>query len=409
MSVVDKIVAEWAFRCKKGYPDMNNPDDVKILKEIYSEYGVLLEEEGNKPIIKGATFNLGGNNWVVTKDSTDDNVEAINQKKETKKFTKKDFIAAKIFPVNPKVKNIPAKEKAEKVEKAPRERKIVVKTTYDQLIAYKLKQDTIPPVEGDYVLKTSYGTIKITNDHDKDIFSKLYKIAPPTAGQAVDAAGSKGSGHGEIALYWLLKFQKDPYTVEDSRGGSNADLLVNGIGVEVKAFPKGQTIQLGRIGKYTTQLTRLNTIFGVNALITDFSGGGRKTLPPNAIHATSKDIEEACAHVLEVSKHESLRTFNMPFITSMFNKIDEVLSFYDNPTDAKELASKLLRDLLVAKFIDKPIGSGEAGYVMNVSAHGNLEYTYITKTELETLDLDKVYSGVFINQGMINFNKNIFN
>ena len=45
MSVIDKIVAEWAFRCKKGYPDTNNPDDMKILKEIYSQFGVVLEEE----------------------------------------------------------------------------------------------------------------------------------------------------------------------------------------------------------------------------------------------------------------------------------------------------------------------------------------------------------------------------
>ena len=45
MSVVDKIVTEWAFRCKKGYPDMNNPDDMKILKEIYSQYGIVMEEE----------------------------------------------------------------------------------------------------------------------------------------------------------------------------------------------------------------------------------------------------------------------------------------------------------------------------------------------------------------------------
>ena len=45
MSVIDKVVNEWAFRCKKGYPDMNNPDDMKILKEIYSEYGIVLEEE----------------------------------------------------------------------------------------------------------------------------------------------------------------------------------------------------------------------------------------------------------------------------------------------------------------------------------------------------------------------------
>jgi len=48
MSVIDKIVAEWAFRCKKGYPDMNNPDDMKILKEIYSQFGIIMEEEEPK-------------------------------------------------------------------------------------------------------------------------------------------------------------------------------------------------------------------------------------------------------------------------------------------------------------------------------------------------------------------------
>lgn len=49
MNVIDRIVTEWAFRCKKGYPDMNNPDDMKILKEIYSEYGIVMEEEKPKP------------------------------------------------------------------------------------------------------------------------------------------------------------------------------------------------------------------------------------------------------------------------------------------------------------------------------------------------------------------------
>jgi len=43
MSIVDKIVTEWAYRCKKGYPDISNPDDMRILKEIYSEFGIALE------------------------------------------------------------------------------------------------------------------------------------------------------------------------------------------------------------------------------------------------------------------------------------------------------------------------------------------------------------------------------
>ena len=52
MSVIDKVVAEWAFRCKKGYPDMKNPADMKILKEIYSEYGIVMEEEKQEVLKK---------------------------------------------------------------------------------------------------------------------------------------------------------------------------------------------------------------------------------------------------------------------------------------------------------------------------------------------------------------------
>jgi len=43
--VIDKIVQEWAYRCEKGYPDIMNAEDSKILKEIYTEFGVKLEEE----------------------------------------------------------------------------------------------------------------------------------------------------------------------------------------------------------------------------------------------------------------------------------------------------------------------------------------------------------------------------
>lgn len=45
MNVVGKLLTEWAYRCKKGYPDMNNPEDMKILQEIYAEYGIVMEEK----------------------------------------------------------------------------------------------------------------------------------------------------------------------------------------------------------------------------------------------------------------------------------------------------------------------------------------------------------------------------
>lgn len=35
MNTVDKVLTEWAYRCKKGYPDINNPDDVRILNTLF--------------------------------------------------------------------------------------------------------------------------------------------------------------------------------------------------------------------------------------------------------------------------------------------------------------------------------------------------------------------------------------
>lgn len=45
MNITDKLVTEWAFRCKKGYPDMNNPEDLEVLREIYAEYGIIMEAD----------------------------------------------------------------------------------------------------------------------------------------------------------------------------------------------------------------------------------------------------------------------------------------------------------------------------------------------------------------------------
>jgi hypothetical protein len=36
----DKILVEWAYRCQKGYPDMDNPSDLRILKQILKENNI---------------------------------------------------------------------------------------------------------------------------------------------------------------------------------------------------------------------------------------------------------------------------------------------------------------------------------------------------------------------------------
>mgnify|MGYP007071979010 CR=1 FL=1 len=42
---IDNLVNEWAYRCEKGYPDMDSPSDLRVLKTILKEEGIKLPEQ----------------------------------------------------------------------------------------------------------------------------------------------------------------------------------------------------------------------------------------------------------------------------------------------------------------------------------------------------------------------------
>ena len=42
---IDALLSEWAYRCKKGYPDLDSPSDLNILKSILKEQGIELPEQ----------------------------------------------------------------------------------------------------------------------------------------------------------------------------------------------------------------------------------------------------------------------------------------------------------------------------------------------------------------------------
>lgn len=46
-NVIDKLLLEWSWRCEKGYPDINNPADKKVLDKLLKEYNILLEKIPN--------------------------------------------------------------------------------------------------------------------------------------------------------------------------------------------------------------------------------------------------------------------------------------------------------------------------------------------------------------------------
>ena len=41
---IDALLSEWAYRCKKGYPDMDSPSDLRVLKTILQEQKISLPE-----------------------------------------------------------------------------------------------------------------------------------------------------------------------------------------------------------------------------------------------------------------------------------------------------------------------------------------------------------------------------
>ena len=47
---IDALLNEWAYRCKKGYPDMDSPSDLRVLNKIMKEWDISFPKE-QKPEI----------------------------------------------------------------------------------------------------------------------------------------------------------------------------------------------------------------------------------------------------------------------------------------------------------------------------------------------------------------------
>jgi len=49
---IDALLTEWAYRCEKGYPDMDSPSDLKVLKNILNEQGITLPQFQEQVIVE---------------------------------------------------------------------------------------------------------------------------------------------------------------------------------------------------------------------------------------------------------------------------------------------------------------------------------------------------------------------
>lgn len=265
---------------------------------------------------------------------------------------------------------------------------------YDALIKKTLKVDEVPTPVGTYTLGKD-GTV---DPKDKDTFSKLYKVAPAKKGKEESEAGSKGSGHGEVAMYWLLSKQ---YEVIDGRGGGKPDLIVDGVGVEVKSYDDTK-MTLGRVGSDKASLELLNTLFGLETLVSSLEKGAEKKRHASALTFNKSEILNAFTTLRDFSANEDLRNLASKYtlISNIYSRVDNVLGAFklEKNFEPEDAAAALMKQLLSTKLKTKP---GIGGYIVNVSLDGKIDYTQVTEAKVNELESGTLLDNLTMNQGQL--------
>lgn len=261
MKVIDRAVPEWAFHCKKGYPDMNNPDDIRILKEIYSEFGIVVEEDGVQPQID---YNIEIKKLLKT--ISDQEAKQAIYKYLVKLNNKEDKSDEELD------KEIEDILMAKKLPKQAAE--------YVTLLAskYQISQELL-----DYL---NNPTVTLAQLEEQTNLSTLLELSnlPAKFISKLIAAEGRSIGKAEVALICILR---DCTNMGGKRGETEGDIKVGTKPIELK-MGKGQLVP-HHVSGYSSKPTKeLGAIFG-NDL--DFLKGKQWTdqLHTNYNQAQDKD------------------------------------------------------------------------------------------------------------------------
>ena len=261
---------------------------------------------------------------------------------------------------------------------------------YDAVIRTHLglsDDQPIPKPKHKYPFNPSGGTFSIqVKGDDLKYWDDFWTLTPPKAGAEIGTT-SKGSGDGEISLYWLYQHSDSGVNAEGTQGADNPDLEFNKLGVEVKAF-KGHIGKqgLGRFGQDVEQLKMLGVIFGINALAKQFQPKpeGKKRAPKdvNPLTWDGNNLTSAMDEVIQFQKIDLEQLASIPGY-DIFKQIKENIDFLNERlgdyTTASEGARKMALEFIKPKVARKP---GDGGFLTNVLINGDCRFWQI--------DYDKV-------------------
>lgn len=247
----------------------------------------------------------------------------------------------------------------------------VTPLSYDDLVSKRLGGNIRP--RKTYLIGKS---TKITDVQDLENFKKLFDLSPPTKSDTTGEGTSKGSGKGEMAIYWLLK-KKYP-SIRDNRSGDLPDLDADGIGLEIKSYPKDKGFKLGKFKAQTENRNILSVVLGIKAL-SEIKGNAKRVAAVDVFNG--KEILSAFDLTIKLAKafgELDTNVVNMlkdlPLIAQLQNQFNEVGDFLGKSLaeiEPIEAAGITLKRLIREKCSKKP---KFGGYVVNLLSDGTIEY-----------------------------------
>ena len=306
----------------------------------------------------------------------------------------------------------------------PKPKKVTLTSmSYDDVIekAFKDNLQELNDIKGIDLKSTKITPV------DRSVWFKLFELSPPKKNET--EGSTKGSGFGELAIYWFLK--KTNPSIQDNRYSKigAADMVIGDVGIEVKAYPIGATdIKIGKFrsaGKEEGKKNNiiLNTVLGLNTLMSkislsesDIKIAKKEGLTNDAGNFRYNTLFTAFEKIDKLHKvienEPMLQSFNV--FEYLKNNIDTVYRYLNVPytNDIKKFASdnakQLLWNFTRAKLLDKP---GVNGYIVNCDKQGNMEWLYIDKNLLSDISFPAWFKGdeAYAAAGELYINKGFFN
>jgi len=227
---IDALLNEWAYRCEKGYPDMDSPSDLRILKSVLKEQGITLPEFQEQVIVEQEEG-----------PSKKELIDLINKVDLSPKALTRIIKVVKGTGFRTKTKDLLAKngftEKDFKSGDADIDRILntITNSEVDELFKYLEKPKALSsfPSRGNLV-----NQLGISSNLAKDLMG-------------IEGTDEGGSNIGKIEIFLALVLSD----VDNRKGGG--DLNWNGVGnLEVKGAG-GRAGQQGGRGNYVNGQNRI--------------------------------------------------------------------------------------------------------------------------------------------------------